>query len=210
MIVRLPLGRSIVFVCAVLAFVVAILPLRLAAEWLGLDARGFSARRATGSLWFGGSFQEARLGAISLGDVNARLQFLPLLAGRARLDLDRRGERLNGGVTVTRNGYGVDDVTGQIDASQLITPAIIETLILDDMSLFFANGACLKAEGSVRARLAASVPGFGDEALSGAVRCDGPVAVLPLTNASGTVLAEIRVDAGGKIATQVKGSPITP
>ena len=47
--IRLPLGRSLFFVCAFLFALVALLPLRLALDWLGLDDKGFAAREARGS-----------------------------------------------------------------------------------------------------------------------------------------------------------------
>ena len=42
--IRLPLGRSLFFLCAFLFALVALLPLRLALDWLGLDDKGFAAR----------------------------------------------------------------------------------------------------------------------------------------------------------------------
>ena len=62
----------------------ALLPLRLAIGWLGLDARGFAAREAIGSLWLGG-VREAEFGPVPVGDVDARLATWPLLIGRARI-----------------------------------------------------------------------------------------------------------------------------
>jgi hypothetical protein len=42
--VRLPLGRTLFFVCAFLFALIALFPLRLALDWLSLDERGFAAR----------------------------------------------------------------------------------------------------------------------------------------------------------------------
>jgi general secretion pathway protein N len=75
--VRLPLGRSLFFVCAFLFALIALFPLRLALDWLALDERGFAAREAKGSIWFGG-LSEAQFGTVALGDLTAELRTLPL------------------------------------------------------------------------------------------------------------------------------------
>ena len=97
---RLPLGRAALFLAALAFALVALLPLRVAAGWFGLDGRGLSAREASGSLW-SGALKEARFGPVPLGDVRARLELLPLLLGRARLRLsrDEAQGRLDGAVT---------------------------------------------------------------------------------------------------------------
>jgi hypothetical protein len=46
--IRLPLGRSLFFLCAFLFSLLALFPLRLALGWLALDDRGFAAREAEG------------------------------------------------------------------------------------------------------------------------------------------------------------------
>ena len=52
------------FLAAAFLFsLVALLPMRLALDWLGFGERGLSARAATGSLWLG-ALQEAQVGPV--------------------------------------------------------------------------------------------------------------------------------------------------
>src|SRR3546814_15218726 len=88
---RLPLGRRLFVLCAILFALVALFPLRLALDWLALDERGFAAREATGSLWLG-ALSEAQFGSVELGALQARLRPLPLLVRRAPPDLEPRAD----------------------------------------------------------------------------------------------------------------------
>ena len=81
--IRLPLGRTIFFVAAFFFSLVALIPLRVAVGWFGVEA-GLAAREAEGSVWLG-VLKEAQFGRVPLGDLSARLDMLPLLLGRARL-----------------------------------------------------------------------------------------------------------------------------
>ena len=57
--------------------------------------------RPTGSVWLG-ALKEAQFGPVPLGDVDARLNPLPLFLGRARLSLARR-DRATGGCSAVRS-----------------------------------------------------------------------------------------------------------
>src|SRR3546814_7791963 len=65
---RLPLGRRLFVLCAILFALVALFPLRLALDWLALDERVFAAREAKGSLWLG-ALSEAQFGSIGRANV---------------------------------------------------------------------------------------------------------------------------------------------
>jgi general secretion pathway protein N len=189
--------RPIFFLCALLFSLAALLPLRFALGWLGFADKGLAAREATGSVWLG-ALAEARFGTLPLGDVATRLRVLPLLIGRARLDLEQADDGFKGGVTVSRHGFGIDDATGRIEAPALADlPA--PTLDLADLSVRFADGQCVHAEGLVKARFAGdlgSVPlnaGFSAEA-----RCDGQALLLPLVSQAGGDRLEVRLFADGR------------
>jgi general secretion pathway protein N len=194
---RLRWWREIFFLLALLFSLAALLPLRFALGWLGYSDKGLTAREATGSLW-AGALSEARFGTVPLGDVGTRLRMLPLLVGRARLDIEQSDDGLRAGVTLSRHGFGIDDATGTIEG-----PALAElpppTLDLADVSFRFADGLCAYAEGLVKARFAGelgSVPlaaGF-----SGEVRCDGPALLLPLVSQSGAERLNVRLFADGR------------
>lgn len=209
--VRLPLGRSLFFLVALLFALFALLPLRLGLAWLGLDSRGFAAREAQGSLWFG-ALSEARLGSVQLGDLEARLRVLPLLLGRARLELRRigDGERLKGAIVASRHGFGIEDVGGrlQVGVPGPLPPA---TLDLDGLSVGFAGGLCRRAGGRVRAGIGGEIAGIALPAtLAGDVRCDGGALLLPLAGQSGLERLDLRIGEDGRYRAELIVRPGDP
>lgn len=195
--VRLPLGRSLFLLCAFLFALVALLPLRLALDWLALDERGVSAREASGSIWLG-RLSEARIGDLALGDLFTRLSPIQLFVGRARLDLDG-GERLNGGVGVSRHSFGIDDMTAQLPVAELFAPLPIAALDLSDVSVRFEEETCARAEGRVQARIAGDVAGLSlAQGMSGAARCEAGALLLPLASASGQERLTLKLRPGGR------------
>ena len=207
--IRLPLGRSLFFLCALLFVLVALFPLRLGLDGLSLDERGFAAREAKGSVWFG-TLSEAQLGSVELGDLQARLRTLPLFVGRARMDLERGGEAdpFHASLTVSRHGFGVDDATGIIDVGTAFAPLPIASLELADVTVRFADGQCASAEGLVKATVAGDVAGLSLPAgLSGNVRCDEGALLLPLASQSGMETLDIRLFDDGRYEVELAVSP---
>jgi general secretion pathway protein N len=194
---RLRWWRELFFLGALLFSLVALLPLRVALGWLGFSDNGLTAREASGSVWLG-ALAEARFGSVPLGDVATRLRVLPLLVGRARLDLEQEDDGLSGGVTLSRHGFGIDDATGTIEG-----PALAElpppALDLADVSVRFADGLCAHAEGLVKARFAGEIGSVPIAAgFSGEARCDGPALLLPLVGQSGGDRLNVRLFADGR------------
>jgi general secretion pathway protein N len=199
--------RELFFLAALLFSLVALLPLRVALDWGGFEARGLSARQAEGSVWLG-ALAGARFGTMELGDVATRLRALPLLAGRARLDLAREGETLRAGVSLSRHGFGVDDASGILTAPALegLPPPALE---LDDFSVRFADGLCDHAEGLVKARFAGELAGIPLAAgFSGEARCDGPALLLPLVSQSGSDRLDVRLFADGRYRVDAALRPL--
>jgi general secretion pathway protein N len=208
--IRLPLGRSLFFASALLFALVALFPLRLALDWLGLDERGFAAREARGSIWFG-ALSEAQLGSVALGDLTARLRTLPLFVGRARLDLERVGEdeELEGAITLSRNSFGIDDVSGSFGIGSALAPLPIASLDLTDVSVRFADGMCASAEGSVKANVAGEVAGLAlPGGLSGNARCQEGALLLPLVSQTGMEAFNLRVREDGRYQIELAVRPI--
>ena len=208
--VRLPLGRSLFFVCAFLFSLVALLPLRLALDWFALDERGSAAREAKGSIWFGG-LTEAQFGTIALGDLEARLQTLPLLIGRARVDLRRSDapDRFKAGATVARHGFGIEDMTGNLDIGSAFAPLPIASLDVNDVTARFADGQCAAAEGNVHATVAAAIAGLSlPGGLSGNARCEGGALLLPLVSQSGMEALNIRLFEDGRYELELAVRPV--
>lgn len=197
--IQLATGRTALFGATLALCLLALVPLRLVLGMVGIGDLGLTARRVDGAVW-AGRLIEARVGDVALGDTDARLAFLPLLVGRARVELDGRGLRpLHGAVTVARHAFGIDDVTASLVTGQLFSPLPVVALDLDDVSVRFRDGQCAAAEGRVRATLAGEAAGVPlPPVLSGPARCDAGALLLPLTSAAGTETASLRVFGDGR------------
>jgi general secretion pathway protein N len=197
--IRLPVGRTL-FVAGAISFaLIALLPLRLAIDRLGFADQGLSARAATGSVWRG-ALQEARIGPVALGDVSARLNLMPLFLGRARLSVAAAEEGgLEGAVSLSRHGFGFEDVSGRIRPGTLFAPLPLASLELDELSAGFSSGRCIRAAGGVRATVGGQIGGVGlSPELSGRARCAGDALLLPLAGRSGAERIEVRLFADGR------------
>lgn len=210
---RLPLRRTVFFLAALTAALVVLLPLRVAIGWFDLGGRGLAAREAEGSLWFG-TLREAQFGPVALGDVEARLNLLPLFLGRARLSLSRdaaAGGRFDGAVSVSRHSFGLDDGTGQLRTGALFAPLPVTTLDLSDVTVHFDNGACESAEGEVRAGLSGDVGGVVlPSGLRGTIRCAEGALLIPLIGQSGLEQVNIRIIASGRWRAELVVRPTDP
>jgi len=207
--IRLPLGRSLLFLSVFLFALVALLPLRLAIDWLGLDRSGLSAREAVGSIWLG-ALKEARFGQMPIGDVNAALRTAPLLLGRARVDLGRSSDTdpLKASLTVSRHAFGLDDVTGAVQAAALFAPLPISRLDLDDLSAHFAKGTCSSADGKVTAQINGEVAGVSlPGGFSGNARCEAGGLLLPLVSQTGLETMNLRLSGEGRYVAEFMVRP---
>ena len=210
--VRLPLGRGLFFLCAFLIALAALLPLRLALSWLDLDGSGLSARRAAGSIWFG-VLRGARVAGAPVGDLSARLDPLPLVTGRARVDFRRLGggdvaDTLQGAASVTRHSFGIDDVTATLPLGQALAPLPIGGLDLSDVSARFRDGLCERAEGLVRARLTGDIAGVSlPGGLSGNARCEGGALMLPMVSQGGGEMLAVSLSQGGQFRAELTMRP---
>jgi general secretion pathway protein N len=205
--VRLPLGRWLFFLSAFAFALIALLPLRLGLDWFGLSERGFAAREAQGSVWLG-TVSEAQFGKVALGDLGTRLNTLPLLAGRARIDVaGLGGRRFEGAFTSSRHGFGLDDVTAQLAMAGAFGPLPLATLDTEDLGVRFEGGRCRSAEGRVRAALSGDIAGIPLPALAGTARCDGGVLLLPLGSQAGTETLQLRIAGDGRYRAELAVRP---
>lgn len=208
--INLPLGRSLFFLCAFLFALLALFPLRLGLDWLSLDEHGFAAREVKGSMWLG-AVSEAQLGSVPLGDLGARVNVLPLLLGRARVDLDRDDEAdpFHGAATVSRHSFGIDDLTAGLDIGGTFAPLPIASLDTSDVTVHFANGLCNSAEGLVKANIAGEIAGLTlPGGLSGTARCDQGALLLPLVSQSGMEALNIRLMSEGSYKIDLAMKPV--
>ena len=205
--IRLPIGRTLFFLAAFLVALLALLPMRLGIGWLGLDTRGLAAREVEGSVWFG-AFKEAQIGSVGLGDMHAGLRGLPLLLGRARVAMERDAgtpdDAFDGAVTVTRRGFGFDDVDGRLQLSGALGPLPLTQVDMGDVTAHFVGGLCERAAGTVRAAVAGDIAGIAlPGGLTGAARCDDGALLLPLVSQSGTESLNIKLFGDGRYQAQV-------
>lgn len=193
----LPAKRRLFLLLAFLFALLALFPLRLAFDMLALQQNGLAARAIHGSVWWG-RIEQLRLGKVALGNVEARLSPVQLLVGRARMDFSRqRGgpDDLKGAVSVNTRSFGLDDVTAQVGVGGLFAPLPIHGLDFDDLSVRFVDGACVRAEGRMKARMTSTVQGLNlSQGLSGEAVCDGNALLLPLVSQSGLETMRLRIE----------------
>lgn len=204
---RLSTRRPVLFGAFLVAALIALLPMRLALDWLGLDNSRFAARRVTGSVWLG-SLREAQFGDLALGDVRARLSPVQLLIGRARVQIEGRGDSaakpLTGGVSISRHSTGLEDVTASLAAGRAFAPLPVTMLDLADVSVRFGDAGCEQANGRVRAMLAGDLGGIPlGQALSSTARCDRGALLLPFTGAGGTESVSVRLWQEGRYQAEL-------
>ena len=218
--IRLPLGREVYFLVAFLLSAFALLPLRLAADWLRLGSMGVAARDAVGSVW-GGAFRGAQYRETQLGDLSASLRALPLLAGRARIELDRRtrvlsdqpnrSDGLKAAVTVSRNSYGLSDATLRLALGPEFAPLPVTALDLSGVSARFVRGQCASAEGAVTIETSGAVAGLPlPTSMTGNARCDGAALLLPLAGATGAERLALRFTSDDRYRATLSVQPTDP
>lgn len=217
--IRLPLGRALFFGCAVLFALVALLPLRLAADWLGLSDTGVAARGAAGSIW-AGALQGAQYRDIQLGDLVTELNGAPLLLGRARIELRRgdgvldraaRPDRFEAAVTVSRNSYALGDATARVALGPEFAPLPITAIDLSEVSARYVGGQCASAQGAVTIETSGSIAGVPlPPSMTGNARCEGGALVLPLAGASGLEQLTLRFPGGGGYRATISVRPTDP
>lgn len=212
--VRLATGPGVLFAALLVLFLLALLPMRLALGWVGLDTAGFTARTVSGSVW-AGHLGEARFGDVALGDLDAGLSPIQLLVARARIDLAGRAggsaAPLTGAIGITRHSLGLDDVTGVIPVGRVFAPVPVTMLDLDDVTVRFLDGRCDHAEGRVRAVLSGEVAGVPvPPSLAGTARCDAGALFLPLGSQAGGEGVALRLWPDGRYRAELTLAPPDP
>lgn len=207
---RLPIRRVVAFGALFAAALLATLPLRVV---LGALETGLTAREARGSVWLG-QLQEARIGGATLGDLDARLSPVPLLVGRARVEVERRTrgpDQLRAALGLSGASRALEGATGSVPAGSLFGPLPIGTLELADVTVRFRDGVCDRAEGQIRATVTGAIAGVDlAQGLSGRVRCDRGALLIPLASASGGEALSVRVRGDGRWEAELSAGGIPP
>lgn len=197
---RLSPRARLVLAALVLFALAATLPMRLALAWVAPGQ--VAAREAAGTIW-SGALYDLRVGALALGDVNARLLVLPLLVGRAEMHVERPGPA--GDTAFSANGSGgagwarLTDVNGSVPLGDGFGTIPATTLGFTDFRVSLAEGRCREAGGRVSLILSPlSELMTGPIALSGNARCDRGALYVPMTGPSGMERLLLRLEPDGK------------
>jgi general secretion pathway protein N len=168
---------------------------------------GVTARKVDGIIW-DGSIRDLRLGKLPVGDVNARLLFVPLFMGRAEILLSRGNAQfvpgISGSVSRGLNGVSVNNLSATLPVGTLFAPFPAENIQFEGVSARFAAGRCMEASGQVRLTLSDTMPGLNlQNGMLGQPRCDGAQLLLPLVSQSAMERADIRLSADGSYTVTV-------
>ncbi len=196
-------GRiAIVSAILLLGATIIFMPLRAI---IGGD--GISARKIDGIIW-DGSVRDLRVGRLPVGDVNARLHFLPLLLGRAQISLSRGdapfAPGISGSITRRIGGLEASNVKATLPVQDLFAPLPADNIELQDFSARFIAGRCAEASGNVRLTLAGTLPGVDlANGLLAKPRCEGGQLLIPLLSQSAMERVNIRVMGDGSYEVAV-------
>lgn len=172
-----------------------------------MGSESMSARKVEGIIW-DGSIRDLKIGRLPIGDVNARLHFLPLLIARAEISFSRGdapfAPGVSGSVTRRVGGFSVNALNASVPVADLFAPLPADTIELQDFSAEFIAGRCAEASGSARLMFASAVPGFElANGLLATPRCDRGQLFVPLVSQSAMERVDIRFSADGTYSTTI-------
>lgn len=201
---RKQVPRALIYIMIILGLIILALifmPLKLAVNMAGIENSKFSAREISGSIW-SGRIEQAQLGPLALGDLDAGVQFFPLLTGKVKMDLERPANPGDTGLVATIGKQGsallVENATTNLSVGQTLAPLPASNIALDNVSVAFAGGRCQSASGRVRLSLDANIPGLDlKQGLLGNAVCEDGVLVLPLVSGSGMEELTMKLEGNG-------------
>ncbi len=170
---------------------IALLPLRLVFGLVAPDI--VTARSVEGSVW-DGRIAELNLGPLPLGTVEAGLEPLPLLIGRAQIAVERDGFSAK-----AYAGGGVSRANGSLALPDGLGGLPVTAISFADFSAGFDNGTCAQGEGTLGLTLASLGPMLPDAiTVSGKARCEKGALVVPMRGAQGMEQLNLRLSADGR------------
>ena len=205
---RIQRGWIIFMLCALLFAALVFMPLRFALANGSVKNAAVSARVAQGNVW-DGAITDLRVGALSFGDVNAGLRFLPLLTGTAVYDVNRDSMPAQPGFSaVLSKGWDtatIGQVTGSANYQSAGSGLPISAAEFRDFSVVFGSGGCRGASGSVRLLLKpGAIPGVNlDGGLLGNAKCKGGALFLPLASSSALERADVTLKSDGTFSLAI-------
>ena len=172
-----------------------------------VGGNGLSARSVDGIIW-DGSIRDLRLGKLPIGDVNARLHFLPLFLGRGEISFSR-GEApfapgISGSISKGLGGVEISNLKATFSVNSIFAPLPAETMEFQDFSARYVAGRCAEASGSVRLNLGNALPGLDlSNGLLGKPRCDKGQLILPFLSQSAMERVDIRLSNNGDYTAMI-------
>jgi general secretion pathway protein N len=175
---------------------VMLMPLGVAANALGI-----SARHSQGTI-LSGALRDASLGRMKIGDVNARLQILPLFTGHIGFVLTRGDSAyvpgVSGAVGSGVGGIFADKLTATVNGGEAVRGLEGSEIRFESLSFAFSNRSCKSASGVVR--LSLDETAFGSVLRGGMIgnaECRNGDLFLSLMSQSTMEKALVRIKANG-------------
>lgn len=192
--------RWLVWTAGILALaLVCLFPLRVALAMSDLERIGFTARQVAGTIWYG-RIGELNLRSQPLGTFEVRLDPLALLFGTVAMRFDRLDDPdgVLQGQLIAGMSRGVKDGNGRIAVGEMFAPLPIEAIDLQQVTVLFRRGACIRSSGRITPIIASPIPGlsFGS-GLTGSLQCDGNRARIVLVSPGGGERIEFYVNSQG-------------
>ncbi|MCC6941382.1 MAG: type II secretion system protein N [Novosphingobium sp.] len=176
---------------------IALLPLRVAVGLAAPD--NVTARSIEGSMW-DGRIGDLRVGPLPLGTLDAGMNPLALLMGRAEFDLRRDGAAPFAAVALASgNDVRLSGVNGGVALPDGLGGLPVTALTFADFSVRMTDGKCADAQGTVGMSLASPGPLLPDAvSLSGKARCEGGSLVVPMQGAGGMERLTLKIAGSGR------------
>lgn len=199
---------------AVLAALLAMLPLRLVMGWADPSGETLRAQAVEGPAW-DGLVGEMQLGPLPMGLMEVDLMPLPLLIGRTQFALERPdipGARpFSTRVRGSNDGFAVTNATGELAIGGMMAPLPVRSLTMNGFSVEMADGACLSASGT----MGLVVPAIGgvlraETAFAGEALCEDGALVVPMTGPSGAGRVDLRIEPDGTWTATMSLVGVTP
>ena len=206
--------RAAIVALSLLFALLILMPLRIAFDLSGLQDRGVSARAVEGLVW-SGKVRELTIGNLPLGDVDARLEILPLLIARSNLIVDRPADGFTPALHAIISGHGgslsISDANADIAMRGAFAPVPVSNVVLENVNAEFELGRCVQASGTVRMNLQAGVPGLNlSQGLSGKIACRGGALFVPLVGQSGLEKLDLTIQPDGRYDALFRVDGLTP
>lgn len=198
---RLPRRAWLALAALFVLALVALFPLRLALDWAGAGKGAVSAQAVEGTIW-SGRIGELNAGPLPLGTVDAGLNPLALLLGRAEVWL-RRPDAAGEPFAATASGIGgnlsLRHVNGTVPLGGAAGALPVDAIGFGDFAMTMKDGKCVAADGTVTLKLApvsALLP--ADIALSGKASCRDGALTVPMQGPAGMEKLLLKVAGDGK------------